>query len=332
MPAMLKSKKFWGIIASFLFLWLAFKKVDLNQIPTIISNLRFRYLILICISYGFEHITRAIRWRMILFNRPMSLKHAYSGVILGYFFNNLLPARAGEFLRAYYLKRKQIAPGSEAFGSVVFERFLDGIVLVTFIVVSLQKFNTTPLVRQAGISAIIFYTGILITILLLEFRRSLFDKISSFFLNLLPKALSERLHKMRNSFIDGLALISKPKVFFKALIMSFFTWGLSLFTLWLFLEMFSFGFGIMEATLLMSVIAVGSMIPSSPGMIGVYQFCCVLALNGILGVSASEAAAFGMVCHTFALSYVYIIGFIVLTIEGIKFSEFSNIPMQPETE
>lgn len=332
MPAMLKSKKFWGITASFLFLWLAFKKVELEQLPTIISNLRFRFLILIFISYGFEHITRAIRWRMILFNRPMSLKHAYSGVILGYFFNNLLPARAGEFLRAYYLKKKEIAPGSEAFGSVVFERFLDGIVLVTFIVVSLQKFNATPLVRQAGISAIIFYAGILITILLLEFKRPLFDKISSFFLNLLPQALSERLHKMRDSFVDGLALISRPKVFFKALIMSFITWGLSLFTLWLCLEMFSFGFGAMETMLLMSVIAVGSMIPSSPGMIGVYQFCCVLTLNGMLGVPAAQAAAFGLVCHTIALFYVYIIGFIVLTIEGIKFSEFSNMPIQNGTD
>lgn len=323
---MLKSKKFWGIIASFLFLWLALKKVDLEQLPRIISTLKFRYLFLICISYAFEHITRAIRWQMILFNREMPLRTAYSGVILGYFFNNILPARAGEFLRAFYLKKKQIAPGSEAFGSVVFERFLDGIVLVAFIIFSLQNFKATPLVRQAGISAIIFYSGILIAILLLEFKRPLFDRISSFFFNLLPETISYRLHSVRDSFVDGLALISQPRVFFKALLMSFFTWGLSLFTLWLCLEMFSFGFGIMETMLLMSVIAVGSMIPSSPGMIGVYQFCCVITLNGILGLPVAESAAFGLVCHTVALLYVYIIGFTILAVEGIKFSEFSSLP------
>lgn len=324
MPAMLKSKKIWGILASFLFLWLALQKVELKQVPEILASLKFRYLIFICLGYTVEHLTRAYRWQLILPQRPLSLKHSYFGVVLGYFFNNLLPARAGEFLRAFYIKRKNIAPGSEAFGSVVFERFLDGIVIVSFIVYSLHTHTATPLIRKATMSAIIFYAVVLVGLIFLQFQRPLFIKITNLFFRLLPGKLNHFLHSARDSFIDGLSLIGKPVAFLKALVMSFITWGFSVFTLWLSLEMFSFGVGATETMLLLSVIAIGSMIPSSPGMIGIYQFCCVITLNGMLNFSPEKAATFGIVNHTIAMLYVIIAGFAILSIEGLKFSELSN--------
>jgi uncharacterized protein (TIRG00374 family) len=323
MPAMLKSKKFWGIILSFFFLWLALQKVDWKHVPTILSSLKFQYIFLIFISYTFEHLARAVRWRQILFEREFPFKVAYFGIVLGYFFNNILPARAGEFFRAYYLKKNKVATGSEAFGSVVFERFLDGIVVVSLIVFSMQNFKTTPLIEKASVSAIIFYCLVLVAILVLQFKRSLFVKISSLFIDLLPEKLSKRLHTSRDSFIDGLGLIGRPGVFIKALLMSFFSWGLSLFTLWLSLQMFSIDFGFSQTAVLMSVLAVGSMIPSSPGMIGIYQFCCVLALNGIFGLSNELAATFGLVCHFIAYSYVLILGFAMLTHEGMRVNDIS---------
>jgi uncharacterized protein (TIRG00374 family) len=321
---MLKSKKFWGIIASFLFLWLALQKVELKQVPEILASLQYRYIFFICISYTLEHITRASRWQLILADRPLSLKHSYFGVVLGYFFNNMLPARAGEFLRAFYIKKKNIAPGSEAFGSVVFERFLDGIVIVSFIVYSMQKFTATPLIRKAGLSAIVFYAIVLVAIVLLQFRRAFFVKFSGFIFSLFPEKLAKPLHNARDSFINGLSLIRKPADFAKAMVMSFFTWGISVFTLWLSLEMFSFNLGPAESMLLISVIAIGSMIPSSPGMIGIYQFCCVVTLNGMLGLSPEKSATFGLVCHTIALLYVMIAGFLILAAEGLSFKELSS--------
>jgi len=321
MPAMLKSKKFWGIILSFFFLWLALQKVDWKHVPTILASLKLKFIFLILISYTLEHLARAVRWQQILFERKFPFKTAYFGVVLGYFFNNILPARAGEFFRAYYLKKNKIVTGSEAFGSVVFERFLDGIVIVSLIVFSMQYFKTTPLIEKASISAIVFYCLVLLAILVLQFKRSLFVKVSSMFIDLLPEKWSKRLHTSRDSFIDGLGLIGRPIVFIKALLMSFIAWGISLLTLWLSLKMFSIDFGFSQTTLLISVLAIGSMIPSSPGMIGIYQFCCVLTLNGIFGLSNELAATFGLVCHFISYIYVLILGFAMLTHEGMRVAE-----------
>lgn len=324
MPAMLKSKKFWGIAASFFFLWLVLQKVDLRQIPAIVSSLKFEYLLLMCISLTLEHVTRAWRWQMILANRPLDLKHSYFGLVMGYLFNNLLPARAGEFLRAWYLKKKNIAPAGEAFGSVVIERFLDGIVIVSLIVASLNLFTATPLIRKASFSAIIFYCTVLIVIAMMQFRRALFEKITSAIFRLLPERLDHLFTRIRDSFINGLGLISQPVVFAKATLLSFICWGLSLLTLILCLQMFSLDLGVKGAVLLISVLSVGSMIPASPGMIGVYEFCCVLVLNGMLGKSPELAAAFGLVSHSFGYFYVLIAGFAILTIENLKFAELQK--------
>lgn len=323
MPAMLKSKKFWGIILSFFFLWLALQKVDWKHVPAILSSLKLEYIFVILISYTLEHLIRAVRWQQILFERKFPFKTAYFGVVIGYFFNNVLPARAGEFFRAYYLKKNKVSGGSEAFGSVVFERFLDGVVIVTLLVFSLQNFKTTPLIENASVSAIVFYCLVLAGIMLLQFKRTLFVKISSAVFNLLPEKFATRLNSSRDSFIDGLRLIGQPVVFIKALGTSFIAWGISIFTLWLSLKMFSIDFGFTQTALLISVLAIGSMIPSSPGMIGIYQFCCVITLNGIFGLSNEIAATFGLVCHFISYVYVLILGFIMLTHEGMRVEEVS---------
>ncbi len=324
MPAMLKSKKFWGIAASFLFLWLALQKADLKQIPAIAANLRFSFFLLMCGSFTLEHIFRAWRWQIILSGRRLSLKHSYCGLILGYLFNNLLPARAGEFLRAWYLKKRDIAPAGEAFGSVVIERFLDGVVIVTFIVISLLNFTATPLIRKASISAIVFYCLVLFAIVLMQFKRAAFEKITDTVLQIFPEKIALLSKRARNSFINGLALIGKPVNFFKSVILSFIGWGLSLLTLYLCLRMFNLEIGIKEAILLISVLSIGSMIPASPGMIGVYEFCCVLVLNGMLKFSPEVAATFGLVSHSFGYFYILIAGFAVITIENLKFSELQK--------
>ncbi len=324
MPAMLKSKKFWGIAASFFFLWLALQRVDFKQIPTIAAGLRYQFVIFMCISLTFEHLVRAWRWQFILAHRPLSLKYSYFGLLLGYLFNNLLPARAGEFLRAYYLKRKNIAPAGEAFGSVVVERFLDGVVIVSLIIFSMFQFNATPLIRKASFSAVVFYCLVLLAIVFMQFQRELFERFTDGLLNFFPERLGGLCRRARDSFVKGLSLISKPVIFIKALTLSFVSWGLSMLTLWLCLEMFNLGAGLPETALLITVLSIGSMIPASPGMIGVYEFCCVLVLNGMLKHSPEHAATFGLVSHSIGYFYVLAVGLTILTIENLKFSELEK--------
>ena len=70
---------------------------------------------------------RAIRWRILLLPVCGTLPFGsrYAAVCIGFMANNVLPARLGEFARAYSLSRIEPVPVSGAFASLVVERLLD---------------------------------------------------------------------------------------------------------------------------------------------------------------------------------------------------------------
>src|SRR5207245_110195 len=74
---------------------------------------------------------RAIRWRSILREgngQPFPFMPLWHAMTIGFMANNLLPARAGEFARAYVASRQlpvRLRPVSAADGPI---RFLDGII------------------------------------------------------------------------------------------------------------------------------------------------------------------------------------------------------------
>jgi uncharacterized membrane protein YbhN (UPF0104 family) len=74
---------------------------------------------------------RAERWRRILHLSEIrtSRADAYGLVTVGYMGNNLLPARAGEFLRVFLLSRQEGGGTRKIAGTVLAERILDAIVL-----------------------------------------------------------------------------------------------------------------------------------------------------------------------------------------------------------
>jgi uncharacterized membrane protein YbhN (UPF0104 family) len=79
-----------------------------------------------------SHLSRAWRWRYLL--RPMGYQagfwNAYHATMTGYFMNMLLP-RAGEATRAVMLDRKERVPFEKGFGTILAERAVDMIMLLS---------------------------------------------------------------------------------------------------------------------------------------------------------------------------------------------------------
>ncbi len=322
---MLKSKNFWGIITSILFLWLTLQNLDFSRVPQILSGIKIYYIPLMILSLILEHLTRGIRWQIILHNRPMSLKDSYFATVLGYFFNNILPARAGEFIKAYYLNKKDIAPTSEAFGTVVFERFLDGVITLGIMCFSLHHFTSNPLMKKAAIITLAFYSLILLAILLIHFKKDSIQRITNYFFSFLPSKAADLCNQSLDAFMQGMVIIAnRPKIFLKATLWSVIAWSFTLLTTWLCLSMFPFQISLTGASFVLVVLAIGSMIPSSPGMIGVYEWCCLLALHKILGYPAELAATFGIVSHAIGYIWVALQGFIILALENLSIKELKS--------
>lgn len=63
------------------------------------------------------------------------LRSRFASVSIAFMANNLLPARVGDLARAYTFSRLEPVSASAAFGSLVVERFMDGVVLLLFLII-----------------------------------------------------------------------------------------------------------------------------------------------------------------------------------------------------
>ena len=82
---------------------------------------------------------RTIRWRYLLQLEGGRLPFVplWHATAIGFMANNLLPARAGEFARAYAARRLTGVRLSAAIASVAVERVMDGLVLVGLLAVAI---------------------------------------------------------------------------------------------------------------------------------------------------------------------------------------------------
>ncbi len=321
---MSRGKKLLGLALSLLFLWLALRKVEWQQIPAILAQARFSFLLVLAVTLVGEAVSRAYRWQVILQERRLPFGLLFCGLSLGYFFNNLFPARAGEFARAVYIARRTSIRASEVFGSVILERFLDGIVVMGFLLITLTCFQVSSAIRAGGISAFVFYITVFIFMVLFQFQRARVESLLGFVLKPFPEGLRRRVLGIQHTLAQGFALLRQPWHLLHATFLSFIAWGISLLTIWFCLQAVNINVGWQETILLITVLSLGAMIPSSPGMIGLYEYLCVLVLSEMLHYPHEVAITFGILMHIIGMLFYTVIGTAILFRENLAIKEFEK--------
>ena len=98
------------------------------------KSANYLWLIPGVIAYFLGVIVRTWRWHYML--RPLkkiSTWKMFPVVAIGYMGNNIYPARAGEVLRAYVLRKREGVPISASLATVIVERIFDGVVMLAFV-------------------------------------------------------------------------------------------------------------------------------------------------------------------------------------------------------
>lgn len=110
------------------------------QFTESLRHAHYIYLIPVFILTLFGHISRAVRWKILI--EPMGYKpktsNTFYTVMCGYLANTFLP-RAGEILRCTLLSRYEKIPVPKLFGTMLIERILDlfcyaVLIVITFLI------------------------------------------------------------------------------------------------------------------------------------------------------------------------------------------------------
>ncbi|MHB1166926.1 MAG: lysylphosphatidylglycerol synthase transmembrane domain-containing protein [Carboxydocellales bacterium] len=273
---MLKKLKFCcGIILSALFLYASLQMINFREMYLALSRTNYYWVSVTALSMLLSFLSRGYLSRKIL--RPVKeipLSTAFGAVVVGNMANNILPFRLGELARAYFLGRAEQIGVSTILSAILMERLLDIIILVILFTLSL------PLVPWEGsvVLKVLILTAItvgLLAVLLITFRRS--------------SKCFKSFHGLIISFWLG--------------VLSWFWWSLAIAATLLALDIQGQLYAM--TLVLMVVLNLAVLLPSSPGSIGIFQFAAIYGLK-MFGINSSEAFSLSIVFQ--GINYLLTIG------------------------
>ncbi len=167
----------------FLFVWLSVKDIDAEkwgQIKFALSNARYALAIPVFLILIGSHYVRALRWRLLMapLGYTPTRSNVFFAVMIGYLANQGVP-RLGEVLKCTVLARYEKIPADKLVGTIILERMIDALCLLTVFGITLAiqpglyaKLQSTVFAGGAtsdsgpSLGSIIFY-GVLVLLLLL---------------------------------------------------------------------------------------------------------------------------------------------------------------------
>src|SRR6202023_2822590 len=150
------------------------------------------------VAFYFSFVVRTVRWELLLRNTGESNRFGelFHIIILAWFANCVLPAKMGDFYRAYLLRQQTDVSGSKGLGTIFSERALDFLVLMSLLLVSgLVSFRASVPERfvPAFIVGLIIAAGLIAGLVVIRYSEG---RLSRF--------LPERLRAQATRFKHGL--------------------------------------------------------------------------------------------------------------------------------
>ena len=298
-------KKLWiGIGISIFFLYLLFRKIDFDKLLTALREMDYRYLLLSILFTFVSYFFRAVRWRYLLLPmKKVGMNSLFSATIIGYMANNILPARLGEFVRAYALGEKEKLDKSSVFATLVLDRLFDGftvilILLITFFTVKLPA--GMEKVQQGlvlgGYVTLAFYITVIVFLVLLKKQTMRTLRFTAMVLKPFPTRVGEKLIPVLGSFIEGLRFSSRSSDILILFASSAVIWAFAVLALDMVLISFGIILPVTASMFIMVFLVFAVMVPASPGYVGTYHAACVYGLMAF-NVQMEKALSIALMVH-----------------------------------
>jgi uncharacterized protein (TIRG00374 family) len=323
-----------GIAISAVFLWLALRGLKLDEAVTDLRSAHYAWLLPGIAVYFLAVVIRTWRWHYLL--KPLkaiSVRELFPVVVIGYMGNNVYPARAGELLRAYVLKRNEQVSVSASLATVIVERIFDGLVMLLFVFVALP---TAPFLPDALRSIVVFgsliFFGALIVFLFLAARPVLAARLYNPLIDrLLPERFREPVRGLIDRFMTGLASLRD----FRHIIMVFFTsiliWLLETVKYWFVMHAFNFEVSFFTLMLMNGIVNLATTLPAAPGYVGTFDAPGIAVLTAF-GINQEVATAYTLVLHVALWLPITLLGFYYMAHQSLRWSDFAKAAQLKDAE
>jgi uncharacterized protein (TIRG00374 family) len=256
---------------------------------------------------------RGARWRALLQPiKSVPYRRVLGYTYLGYLANNVLPARLGELVRSHALAKGEVLSTATVLGTVVVERVVDTVIVVALAAISVVVLGvggtiSTAVILGAGFVAVLVL-GLIVA--MVSHRLPGSERVT---------VIAERyprILELARRLRDGLAVVARPGVLGRALLLSAAAWTASIATFVAGAQAVGIDLTIPQAALLSSGVALATIVPSAPGYVGTFELTAV-SIASIFGTDPDSAFAMALLVHAMILTVTSVGGVIAAVRLGV---------------
>jgi uncharacterized protein (TIRG00374 family) len=321
---MLKRWQFWlGVVISAVFLYLALRGLELDKAWLAMRTANYWWIIPGVLVYFFGVWARTWRWHYML--RPIkavSLVRLFPVVVIGYMGNNVYPARAGELIRAYVLRKKEAVSISASLATIIVERIFDGVIMLLFVFVSLPLTPMPAELRQVVVLFSLLFFGALAVFFVIAASPARSQAVYNWFIaRLVPPRFQDLARGLLDRFMDGLHCLRSGRDILMIFVTSLVIWLAETVKYWFVMHSFDFSVPFYVLMLMNGVVNLATTIPSAPGYVGTFDAPGIKVLEQF-GVDRAIATSYTLVLHAALWLPITLLGFYYMGRESVSWEDF----------
>ncbi len=305
-----------GTLISLIFLALAFKDVPLSEVAQAFTRVNYVWILIAMIGMLLQSWLRALRWITLYhpLQRGLRVWRMFGIVLISQMLNIVVPWRVGELARIYLMGEIEKRSKAQTLATLGVEKIFDTLMLFLLLLI-IPPFMTLPAWLErpregiVSLTIVLFVTafGVMLTrnvvVRLLEHVRIPWS----------ARSLGELAHLA----LASLDVLKRMDLHLWLQFLSIAIWLIGVAVNYLVFLAMDLPLPWISAFLLMAVLMVGGIVPSSPGKLGVFQYLCILTL-GLFNVDKSIGLTYGIWLYLVAYGTPILGGIVALWWEGVN--------------
>jgi len=305
-----------GTLISIVFLVLAFKDVPLNEVAHAFTQVNYFWILLAVLGMLLQSWLRAWRWVTLYYPLQAGLRvwRMFGIVLISQMLNIAVPWRVGELARIYLMGEIEKRSKAQTLATLGVEKIFDTLMLFVLLLI-IPPFITLPAWLERPREGIVSLTIVLfVAAFLVMLARNLVVRVLE---HVRIPWSTQSLGALAQLALGSLDVLKRMDLHLWLQLLSVMIWLIGVVVNYLVFLAMDLPLPWISAFLLMAVLMVGGIVPSSPGKLGVFQYLCILTL-GLFNVDKSIGLTYGIWLYLVAYGTPILGGIVALWWEGVN--------------
>lgn len=312
-----------GFVFAVIFLWLVIRHISIEELTQAFDNAKPGWIVAATVAFFVGYAFRIERWRLMLIqdNSRLAWRNCAGPLFASVAANNVLPFRAGDIIRAVGFNKRLGIRASVSVTTLLIERALDLMMVLGLLGFTLWIFDldTHSVIGIGGLMlglialtvlAILMYPSILRTFI------NGIEKLVGRFFSQYRKGIAKQM-RAAEALLEHL---SKKKLMAQLIGWSALAWIAEGFVFWFAALALPSVSEPIAAWLALSVGTLSTVIPSTPGFIGTFDYFTTQSM-ALMGNELAASAAYAFTVHALLWFPPIIVGGIYLLLNPISFTK-----------